>query len=150
MTDVEVETTDGGKVVIEGKTSVPFKTFVGLILQRKVQTLFKASGDEAVIVSGELITKLASAPDDSHEDRAKVVLVTMGIGVLVGVFCSALGLLVMSFLHVAPRRSDLMIVIAVFLGLAMLVWVLQRFQGVSTKQKVYDKMERMTDLLARK
>lgn len=147
--DVEVETTDGGRVVIEGKTGVPFKTFVGLILQRKVQTL-KPAQDELVIVSGDLLTKLASAPEDSHEDRSKLVLVTLGIGILSGVFLSAVALLAMSLVNIHPRNSDLMILVGAFVGIAILVSILQRIQGASTKQKVYEKMEKVTDLLSRR
>ncbi|HCI03610.1 TPA: hypothetical protein DE059_01655, partial [Candidatus Peribacteria bacterium] len=53
------------KAIIEGRTAVPFKTFVGLVLQRKVFPLFKKWGDEPVIINSELLTTLASAAQDS-------------------------------------------------------------------------------------
>ncbi|HRH92906.1 MAG TPA: hypothetical protein PKV72_00050 [Candidatus Peribacteria bacterium] len=149
MSEVELEMSDGGKAVIEGKTNIPFKTFVGLILQRKVQTLFKKCGDEPVIVDSELLTQLASAPNDSQEDRTKLVLVTFGVGVLCGVFLAAVGLLVLLLLKIQPSVVDYGIAVGVMLVLGIIVSVLQRMQLGSTKQKLYDSMEKMTDLVSR-
>ena len=149
MSEVEVDLSNGSKAVVEGKTSVPFRTFVSLILQRKVQTLFKKCQDEPVIVGSELLTQLASAPDDKQEDRGKLVLVTLGVGMLVGIFLSALLLMVLMGLNIAPRLGDYGILIGIMLGLAVLVSVLQRMQIGSTKQKVYESMEKVTDLFSK-
>jgi Flp pilus assembly protein TadB len=150
MNDVEVDIrTDGTKAVIEGKTSVPFRTFVSLILQRKVQTLFKTSQDEPVIVSSELLTKLASAPNDRQEDRSKLVLVTFGMGVLSGLFLFALLFLGLSMLAVRPTDKDLWTVVGVFAAVGIVLWVLLRAQRTAGKQRLYESMEKMTDLITR-
>ena len=61
MKELEVQfRPDTGKAVVEGKTVVPFQALVTLILQRKVQLLFKQWGKEPVIVASELLTSLAS------------------------------------------------------------------------------------------
>jgi hypothetical protein len=149
MSEVEVDLSDGAKAVIEGKTSVPFKTFVGLILQRKVQTLFKKCADEPVIVGSELLTQMASAPNDSQEDRGKLVLVTFGVGVLCGIFMAVVALLVLLVLKIQPQVFDVGIVVGVMLVLGVIVSVMQKMQLGSTKQKLYESMEKMTDLVSR-
>jgi uncharacterized membrane protein YqjE len=135
--------------VIEGRTSVPFKTFVGLILQRKVQALFKKCQDEPVIVSSELLTQLASAPNDSQEDRSKLVLVTFGVGIICGIFLALVGLMVLLLLNVQPTLTHYAIAVGIMLVLGVIVSVLQRMQLGSTKQKLYDSMEKMTDFVSR-
>lgn len=147
-TEVSIEQLNG-KAVISGKTSLPFKTFVGLILQRKVQTLFKKWQDEPVIVTTELLTGLASAPDDSQEDRGKLVVVTLAAGVVLGVFLTTLTLLVLTFLQVVPGLADYGLVIFIIACLALLLSIMQRSQKSSAKQKIYEKMEKMTDVLSR-
>ena len=82
--------TDHGKAIVEGKTAVPFKTFVGLVLHRKVLSLFKQWGKEPVIIDSELLTDLASAQQDSQENKEQLVTVTLGVGVLAGVFVLAI------------------------------------------------------------
>ncbi len=150
MSDVEVDINSGGnsKAIIEGKTSVPFKTFVTLVLQRKVQTLFKTSQDEPVIIGSELLTKLASAPDDRQEDRSKLVLVCLGAGVLSGIAFSALLLLSLSFFKIQPTQTDLIVIAGVIVGVGVLAIALQNVQKKSgMRQKLYESMEKMTDLV---
>lgn len=150
MSDVEVDINSGGnsKAIIEGKTSVPFKTFVTLVLQRKVQTLFKTSQDEPVIIGSELLTKLASAPDDRQEDRSKLVIVSLGAGLLGGIAFSAILLLGLSFFNVLPSQTELGITAGVIVGVGFLAIALQNVQKKSgMRQKLYESMEKMTDLV---
>lgn len=152
MSDIELDISAGNpnKAVIEGKTSVPFKTFVTLILQRKVQVLFKDAQNEPVIIGSELLTKLASAPDDKQEDRSKLVLVTLGTGVVFGVAFSAMLLLALSFFKIQPSQQDLMITIGVILGITVLVVALQSTQKKSgLRQKLYEAMEKATAMVSR-
>ena len=151
MPDTEVEiTNEGSKAVIEGKTAVPFKTFVSLILQRKVQTLFKKCQDEPVIVNGELLTALASAPDDKQEDRSILVLVTLGAGMLFGIFCSIAGFLGLMLLDIHPEKKDLIIALGVLALVAVVIMLLQRTQKKSGfKEKLYESMEKVADLVTR-
>ncbi len=147
-TEVQIRQ-EHGRAVIEGKTAVPFKTFVGLILQRKVQMLFKDSRDEPVIIGSDLLTKLASAPDDSHEDRGKLVLITFVMGVLSGVFAVALVLLALSTAGILPRTLDYTIVIGIFLTTVLIIALMRKLNRVPAKQRLYEKMEGITDLLSR-
>ena len=151
MDTVEVEVTNqGGRAIVEGKTSVPFKTFVTLILQRKVQAIFKTCQNEPVIVSSELLTALASAPNDRQEDRAKLVLVTFGVGIVGGVFVSAAALLAMMFFRVEPNMQDLATLIGVIAGVAVLGLLLQSAQKKpGMKDRLFESMEKVTDLIAR-
>lgn len=151
MSDVEVDIdTSGGRAVIEDKTSVPFRTFVSLILQRKVQTIFKKCQDEPVIVSSELLTALASAPDDRQEDRAKLVLVTMGVGVVVGVFITVAIFVALMLFDVYPQMKDLLITLGALAFVAIVVVVLQGSQKKKGfKEKLYESMEKVTDLVTK-
>lgn len=151
MSDVEVDIDNtGGKAVIEGKTSVPFKTFVSLILQRKVQTLFKKCQDEPVIVSSELLTALASAPDDKQEDRGKLVLVTIGVGAIVGVFATIAAFVLFMLFDIHPEMKDLLIALGAIAFIAIVVVMLQGGQKKSGfKEKLYESMEKVTDLVTK-
>lgn len=149
--EVEVEITNSGnKAIIEGKTSVPFKTFVSLVLQRRVQILFKTNQDDPVIVNSKLLTALASAPSDKQEDRSKLVLVTFGVGIIAGVFLAAVTMLVLTVLRIQPELKDYAIVLGVIVGVAILGVLLQKNQKKSTfTEKLFETMEKTTDLLSR-
>ena len=147
--EVSIGQASNGKAVIEGKTSVPFKTFVSLILQRKVQTLFKTSQDEPVIVGSELLTKLASAPDDKMEDRGKLVLVTLGFGMLVGLFLTLAGFLTLSIIEIHPTNMQLGLILGVMIGIAILGMIVGKLQGMSAKQRIYENMEKVTEMLSK-
>ncbi len=151
MSDVEVDIDNtGGRAVIEDKTSVPFRTFVSLILQRKVQTIFKKCQDEPVIVSSDLLTALASAPDDRQEDRAKLVLVTMGVGVVVGVFLTVAVFVALMLFDVYPQMKDLLITLGALAFVAIVVVILQGSQKKKGfKEKLYESMEKVTDLVTK-
>lgn len=149
--EVEVDiTTTGQKAVIEGKTSVPFKTFVSLILQRRVQVLFKTQQDEPVIVNSTLLTALASAPSDKHEDKSKLVLVTLAVGILAGVFLGAATMVALTLLRIQPELKDYAIVLGVIAGVCVLGLLLQKNQKKSVfTEKLMETMEKTTDLLSR-
>ncbi len=151
MSDIEVDIDNtGGRAVIEDKTSVPFRTFVSLILQRKVQAIFKKCQDEPVIVSSDLLTALASAPDDRQEDRAKLVLVTMGVGVIAGVFLTVLVFVGLMLFDVYPQMKDLLVVLAALAFVAVVVVILQGSQKKKGfKEKLYESMEKVTDLVSK-
>lgn len=151
MDELEVEISNtGGKAVIEGKTSVPFKTFVSLILQRKVQVLFKRSDNDPVIVSSDLLTALASAPQDKQEDRTKLVIVTFGVGIVAGVFLTVATFLGLILFKIQPEVKDLGIVLAVIAGIVVLGILLQKPQKKSAfGEKLMESMEKVTDLISR-
>jgi hypothetical protein len=152
MSDIEVDITAGAnnKAIIEGKTSVPFRTFVTLILQRKVQMLFKESQNEPIIIGSDLLTKLASAPSDVQEDRGKLVLVTFACGAVGGIFLSSLILLSLLLSKVRILPEHVAIVLGAIVVVGMIVILMQKTQKKPTlKQKLYDAMEKMTDAMSR-
>ncbi|MEQ1849660.1 MAG: hypothetical protein ABL890_03665 [Candidatus Peribacteraceae bacterium] len=151
MTDIEVDINSGpNKAFIEGKTAIPFKAFVTLVLQRKVQHLFKSNQDDPIIVGSELLTSLAAAPDDRRENRGKLVLVTMFVGILCGVFVSAATLLILSLFRIQPDRMDLAIVLGVIVLVVILFFLIEKSQKrKGFTEKLQETMEKATDLLAR-
>ncbi|MEI8230827.1 MAG: hypothetical protein WCG83_06880 [Candidatus Peregrinibacteria bacterium] len=149
--DLEVEVkTESSKAVITGKTSVPFRTFVGLVLQRKVLQLFKDWGEEPVILSSSLLTNLASAPQDSQENKAHLVTVTLGVGVLLGIFFLAALQAGLLFLHVSLGMREYLLIVGGFAGIGILAVMLQKMQGISRGQKIADTMEKVAGFLSRK
>jgi hypothetical protein len=151
MDEVEVDiSTTSGKAVIEGKTPVPFKAFVKLLLQRKLDGLYKRDADESVIVSSELLTALASAPQEKHEDNRKMMLVTFGVGIVAGVFFTVGVFLVFMLFRIQPEMKDLGIVLAVIGGVVLLAILLLRTQKKSVfADKLYESMEKLTDMISK-
>ncbi|MDD4287006.1 MAG: hypothetical protein PHO20_03230 [Candidatus Peribacteraceae bacterium] len=149
--DLEIELrTEQNRAIITGKTSVPFRTFVGLVLQRKVFQLFKQWDKEPVILSSELLTQLASAPQDSQENRAHLIIVTLGVGTLFGIFVFSLGQVVLSVLGYELGSSDLMLIAGGLVCLAVLTVALARLQKLARAQRIADVMERTASFLSKK
>lgn len=149
--DLEVELkTESSKATIAGKTSVPFRTFVGLVLQRKVLQLFKQWGEEPIILSSELLTGLASAPQDSQENRAHLVIVTLGVGTLFGIFSLAVAQAILAVAQIDLGLREFVLIAGSLAGIALLVILLARFQRVNRAQKIADSMERVAQFLSRK
>lgn len=149
--DIEVDLDrENGTAVIRGKTNVPFTTLVTLILQRKVQTLLKTWKDEPVVVSSELLTSLASAPEDKTEDRGALIAVTLAVGIYAGVLLTTAVLLVLAVAGIVPGMAEYVIVCAVLLGFALLVLATQRMQKRATKRaKLVERMEKLAELLTK-
>ncbi|MDA0376427.1 MAG: hypothetical protein O3A80_03920 [bacterium] len=141
--------TDQGRAIVEGKTAVPFKTFVGLVLQRKVLTLFKQWGKEAVIIDSELLTDLASAPQDSQENKEQLVLVTLGTGVIVGVFALAVAQIALTPWGIYLKERELLMIVGVIVGLAILAFALSRSKKKGRSQKLTDAMEKITSIVSK-
>ena len=137
------------RAVIEGKTPIPFKTFVALVLQRKIIPLFKKWGEEPVILNSELLTSIASAPQDTQENRAHLVLVTLGVGVLTGIFILAVAQITLLALGITLAQKELLLIAGGLVALAILVSILGRLQGRNRAQKIADKMEKVASLLSK-
>jgi hypothetical protein len=149
--DLEVELKpESGKAVIEGKTAVPFQSLVTLILQRKVQLLFKEWGKSPVIVSSELLTGLASAPQDSQQNTAHVVYVSLGVGILAGIAAFAILLVLLDLAQIIVSRRDLLIIAGAILGLGILAFALMKAQRRKKSEKVVESMEKLSSFLSGK
>jgi hypothetical protein len=141
---------ESGKAVIEGKTVVPFQAFIALILQRKVTNLLKTWGKAPIIVDSELLTSLASAPQDSQENRANLVLVSIVAGVLGGVTGFAiiqLGLLAIQF---PLGYKELGTVVGSVFFLLILVISMMKGQKKPKGEKLVETMEKMAGLVGKK
>lgn len=141
---------DGTKAVIEGKTVVPFKTFVMLVLQRKVTALFKDWGSSPVVVDAELLTGLAGAAQDSQENRVNLVLVTLGIGIIGGVFSFAIVQMALLSLQVIFGMRELAMLTGGLVAVAIVGWMMSKVQVRGGGQKVLDTMEKAAALLSKK
>jgi uncharacterized membrane protein YqjE len=149
--DLEIEIKAGdNKAIIAGKTSVSFKTFVMLILQRKVMALFKDWGEDSIIVDSELLTGLASAPQDSQENKSQLVLITMGTGVLIGVFVLAALQLILLALDFTFGIRELLVIAGGLLGLAILATILMKMKRRNKSEKLLETMEKLSSLLSKK
>lgn len=141
---------ESGKAVIEGKTVVPFQAFVALILQRKVTNLLKTWGKAPVIVDSELLTSLASAPQDSQENRANLVLVTMVAGILTGVTGFAIVQIVLLLMKITLNYRELGTIVGSVLFLLLLVFSMMKGQKKPKGEKLMEVMEKAANLVGKK
>lgn len=141
---------DTGKAVIEGKTVVPFQAFVALVLQRKVTSLLKAWGKHPVIVESELLTSLASAPQDSQENRASLVLVTLVAGALAGITGFAAVQLLLLFMEITFGYRELGAIVGSVGVLLLLLWIAIKSQRRAKSDKLLETMEKVSSLLSGK
>lgn len=147
--DLEVQfKPESGKAVIEGKTAVPFQAFVALILQRKVTGLFKNWGKHPVIMESELLTSLASAPQDSQENRSNMILVSLIAGVLVGVAGFALVQIGLLFTQVTLGHKELGIVAGSIALLVILLYVMMKMQRKPKGEKLVETIESVSAFLS--
>lgn len=148
--DVEFDISPGStKAVIEGKTAVPFKQLVQLILQRKVTTLFQDWGKTPVVLESELLTGLASAPQDNVESSTRVVLTGMGCGVLVGVFVLATLQFGLSLAGITLQPTHHLLLSGGLAGLAALVVLLSRAQRKNRADKIVEGIEKIASMMKR-
>lgn len=138
-----------GKAVIEGRTAVPFQSFVTLILQRKVQTLFKDHGKNSVVVSADLLTRLASAPQDSHENRGHLVLVSLGLGAVGGVAIFSAVQLVLLLSDFPLTWKEHAIIVGCIAGIALIGAILMRIQKMPKSDKLTDTVESVARFLGK-
>ncbi len=140
---------ESGKAVIEGRTAVPFQSFVTLILQRKVQTLFKDHGKNPVVVSSDLLTRLASAPQDSQENRGHLVLVSLGLGAILGVAGFSAVQLVLLLSNFPLTWKEHAIIVGCIGGVALLGALLMYVQRMPKSDKLTDSVENIARFLGK-
>ncbi len=137
---------ENGKTIIEGRTPVPFQSLVSLILQRKVSTMFKAWGNDPVIVTSDLLTQLASAPQDNRENRTKLITVTLGVGIIGGVFAFGIVLLALNSMEITLTRDNLLWLCGGILAVALVGASMARMQRNKKGEKLVDTMEKITGM----
>ncbi len=139
---------ENGKTVIEGRTPIPFQSLVALILQRKVGTLYKTWGKDPVVVTSELLTQLASAPQDSHENRTKLLTVTLGVGILFGVFCFGIVLLLLNYRGIAVTQQGLLWLCGGILAVGLVGWWVTKLQRNKQGERLIEAMEKITGMFS--
>lgn len=139
---------ENGKTVIEGHTPVPFQSLVALILQRKVGTMFKKWGTDPVVVTSELLTQLASAPQDSRENRTKLITVTLGVGIVFGVFAFGVVLLLLDAAQMQLTQQNLLWLCGGILAVGVVGATVAKMQRNKQGEKLVDTMEKITGLFS--
>lgn len=149
--DLEVQfKPETGKAVIEGKTAVPFQAFVGLILQRKVTNLLKVWGKHAVIVESELLTSLASAPQESQENKANLILVSLIGGALAGITGFAAVQLLLLLVEIPLGYRELGIIVGSVALLVGFLYMIMKSRTKSKNEKLVETMEQVSAFLSKK
>lgn len=149
--DLEVDISpESEKAIIKGKTAVPFKTLVKLILQRKVTVLFEKWGKDPIVINSELLTDLASSPQDNLESSRHLVAVTFGCGIFMGLFAFALLQLILVMGNITLTQSDLLYVLASMACVAIVGWVIMRMQLRNRSDKLLETMERIASIVPKK
>ena len=141
---------DSGKAVIEGKTVVPFQSFVALILQRKVTTLFKSWGKHPVIIESELLTSLASAPQDSVENRANLIFVTLMTGALGGITAFAAIQILLLLVNIPLGYRELGIIVGSVFVLVVMLALMMKGRAKPKNEKLVETMEQVSSFLSSK
>lgn len=141
---------DSGKAVIEGKTVVPFQSFVALILQRKVTSLFKTWGKHPVIIESELLTSLASAGQESQENRSNIILVSIVAGILLGVAGFAAVQAGLLFGNIRLELNEFGIIVGAIVLLIALLYLMMKTQKRPRGEKLVEAIESVSSLLSKK
>lgn len=141
--------TDQGRAIVQGKTAVPFKTFAGLVLQRKVMGMFKDWGKEAIIVDSELLTDLASAEQENRESLDHIIMVALGVGVLTGVFLLAVVQIAIAPFGIGLSPEHLLAIAGTILGMAAVLWLLAKVKRKSRGHRLTDTMEKIAAMVGK-
>ena len=138
---------ESGKAVIEGKTVVPFQSFVTLVLQRKVLNLFKVWGKHPVIIDSELLTSMASSPQDNQENRSNMVLVSLVIGAIVGIAIFSVVQAGLLFVEITLGLKELSIIAGSIVCVALLLGLIIKMQKLPKGEKLVETIEGISSFL---
>ena len=101
-------------------------------------------------LSSNLLTHLASAPEDSHEDTSKVILTALMIGFCFGMFLTAFTLIFSAMLGIDIGMSELLTGLLVLLAVALAVYASLKISSHKMKQQLIEKVEEIAGLFAKK
>jgi Flp pilus assembly protein TadB len=138
------------KAIIKGKTGVPFKTLVKLILQRKVTVLFEKWGKDAIVINSELLTDLASAPQDNADNREHMIYVTLGVGMFVGILAFVALQLVLMLAGVRLYIENLVYILLTMVGVVIIGWLTIQARRKQKSTKLYDTLESIANVVPKK
>jgi len=138
---------DSGKAVIEGKTVVPFQAFVTLVLQKKVLSLTKTWGKHPVIVDSELLTSMASAPQDNQENKSNMILVSIILGIVFGVAGFAIIQIALLLINIPLGMKELGIIVGSILGVILIAALIMKMQRQPKGEKLVETIEGISSFL---
>ncbi len=138
---------ENSRAVIEGKTVVPFQSFVTLVLQRKVLSLFKTWGKHPVIVDSELLTSMASAAQDNQENRTNMVLVSLCLGAILGIAFFSLVQTVLLKFEIVLGMKELLIITGSVVVIAVLLKVAMKLRRLPRGEKLVETVEGISSFL---
>lgn len=136
-----------GKAIIEGKTVVPFQAFVTLVLQKKVLALTKTWGKHPVIIDSELLTSMASAPQDSQENRSNMILVSIILGIVFGVAAFAILQILLLLVSIPLGIKELSIIAGSILGVIIVAALIMKMQRMPKGEKLVETVEGISSFL---
>lgn len=139
-----------GRAVIEGKTVVPFQAFVTLVLQKKILPFTKTWGKHPVVIDSELLTSLASAPQDSRENISTMVLVSLIAGVLLGVAGLAAAEALFLFLQTPLGIKEHLVLLGSIALLVILLALFMKMQRMPRGEKLLETIESVSGFLSSK
>jgi hypothetical protein len=135
--------------VIEGKTAVPFGSFMKLVQSRKVQPLMKRWQNEPVVISSDLLTHIASAGSESQEDRSKIILTAIVLGLAFGIFLATMGLFLLNLFGMSLGQRELITGLGILLILGVAVYSAMRVQGSGFRQDLIEKIEKIANVFGK-
>jgi hypothetical protein len=103
-----------------------------------------------VVIDAELLTSLAGAAQDSQENRVHIVVVTLGIGMIGGVFALAVMELLLLQVNIGLGTKELAILAGGLIAVAAVGWMMSKVQLRGGGQRVFDSMEKAAALLSKK
>ncbi|HVW66987.1 MAG TPA: hypothetical protein VHA78_04650 [Candidatus Peribacteraceae bacterium] len=136
-----------GKAVIEGKTVVPFQAFVTLVLQKKVLSLTKTWGKHPVIVDSELLTSMASAPQDNQENKSNMILVSMILGIIFGVAGFSVIQIALLLVKIPLGIKELSIIVGSILAVILVGALVMNMQRKPKGEKLVETIEGISSFL---
>lgn len=138
---------ESGKAVIEGKTAVPFHAFITLVLQRKVLSLAKQWGKHPIIVDSELLTSMASAPQDSVENRSNMIMVSIVVGALLGIVALSAIQIVLMLAGLPLGLKELSIIVGSIAVVSLLLMIVLKMQRKPKNDKLVETIESIASFL---
>jgi uncharacterized membrane protein YqjE len=101
-------------------------------------------------MDSELLTSLASAPQDSQENRANVIFVSMLTGILLGVVGFAAVQAVLLFVDITISLNDLGIIIGSVVLVVALLGIMMKSRQRPKSEKFVETMEHVASFLGKK
>lgn len=135
----------GMKSTTDDKIVVPIDVFLKIVYNRKVLPLLKDRPGEQVILSSDLFTKMAVAPEDSPENRDKVIHTALVLGSCFGVFLTIAAFTLATALGFTIGQRELFAVLTFLLLFALLGYASVKVHIHKMKPRLVESVEQVAD-----